>query len=72
MKNIKFDISNNSTKAVGRQQGVPKWKRDKLDNRLLDKSHIETLTTCKATGGGHFGGHLGYRTKPICKLGRKN
>ena len=26
---------------------------------------------CKLTGGGHFGGHLGYRTKPIFKLGRE-
>ena len=25
---------------------------------------------CNPTGGGHFGGHLGYWTKPMFKLGQ--
>ena len=26
---------------------------------------------CKLTSGGHFGGHLGYRTEPIFELARE-
>ena len=28
----------------------------------------KSVHKCNLIGGGHFGGHLGYQTKPILKL----
>ena len=31
----------------------------------------KSVYKCKLTGGGHLGGHLGYRTTTIFELGRE-